>query len=377
MLKKSPVSILLTTALMGFSVFGLGYTATALSHQTSNADKRPIAGELELVAELPIRPGNVTVNNQGRIFSTVHPLGGEGTMQLIEITGKDTYIAWPNQKMQNNGKDFTDQQFDSLIGVVVDKNNILWTVDAGLHIGKTRVFAFDTKTGKTIKRFDLDSKVAPKGSFVQDLVVDDENGWIYLANLAGPSIIAVNIQTGESRSFGAHEGFKPENTSEMKIGGKSIFFHGNPANIPLNPITLSADNETLYFGAMTSQSWYSLPTKLFRTNASDQEITASVKRVGSKPVSDGASTDAQGNHFFTNINEGGVDMLSNDGYLRPLVRNIELDWVDSVHFGPNSWLYLSVNQLHKTPAFTGGKDTAQGKFKIFRVWTGTAGVVGR
>jgi hypothetical protein len=377
MLKKSPVSILLSTALMGFSVFGLGYTATALSHQTSNADKRPIAGELELVAELPIRPGNVTVNHQGRIFTTVHPLDGPRSVQLIEITGKNTYTAWPNTKVQNGGKIANDNQLDTPLGIVIDGNDTLWVVDIGLNLGKTRIFGFDIKTGNLLKRFDLDASIAPKGSFVQDLAVDEKNGWIYLADLADPSIIAINMKNGQARKFANHPSLRSEESSQMKIGGKPILFHGSPANIGINPITLSADNETIYFGAMTGQSWYGVPAKLFRDGASDDQIAASISRVGSKPISDGASTDAQGNHFFTNLNEGGIDMLSNDGYLVPLVRNIELDWPDNAHFGPNSWLYLSVNQLHKTPAFTGGKDTAQGKFKIFRVWTGTAGVVGR
>lgn len=42
-----------------------------------------------------------------------------------------------------------------------------------------------------------------------------------------------------------------------------------PARVGINPITLSADGETLYFGSMNGKSWFSVPAKLFRNGASD------------------------------------------------------------------------------------------------------------
>ncbi|ABS07558.1 hypothetical protein [Shewanella baltica] len=53
---------LFTTALW------LSLTASSFVNAT------PAVGSLETVAELPIRPGNVSVTAQGRIFATVHPL---------------------------------------------------------------------------------------------------------------------------------------------------------------------------------------------------------------------------------------------------------------------------------------------------------------
>lgn len=43
--------------------------------------------DLEVVAELPVRPANAAVSKDGRIFATIHPLGSND-LQLIEITGK-------------------------------------------------------------------------------------------------------------------------------------------------------------------------------------------------------------------------------------------------------------------------------------------------
>ncbi|MCA9401666.1 MAG: hypothetical protein KC713_08565, partial [Candidatus Omnitrophica bacterium] len=51
---------------------------------------------LEVVAELPINPGNLTVTADGRLFATVHPFRRED-VQLIEITGPRAYQPWPNE----------------------------------------------------------------------------------------------------------------------------------------------------------------------------------------------------------------------------------------------------------------------------------------
>ena len=103
------------------------------------------------------------------------------------------------------------------------------------------------------------------------------------------------------------------------------------------------------------------------------EIAAAIRVVGKKPVSDGAATDDAGNHFFTNLNENGIDRLSPQGELTPLVRDPRLEWPDNAQFGPDAWLYIAVNQLHRSPAFTGGEDLGRPPYRILRVWTGTPG----
>ena len=53
----------------------------------------PKAGDLEVVAELPMRPGNVAPAPHNRLFATVHPLAAPDTAQLIEITDRTHYKA--------------------------------------------------------------------------------------------------------------------------------------------------------------------------------------------------------------------------------------------------------------------------------------------
>lgn len=325
------------------------------------------AGKVEIAAELPIRPGNVALNDEGRIFATVHPFDGDKPVQLIEITSKKTFRAWPSEDYQSDGKNYSDERLDSPLGIYKDGQNRIWITDMGMHIGKTRIWGFDTRSNTLFKRIDLPADIAPKGSFIQDLVVDDGNGWIYLADAANAGLLAVEISTGKARRFSDHPSLQVEAETNLVADGKTIYRQGKPARIAINPITLSADNETIFFGAMNGRTWYGVPAKLFRQHASDGDIAQAIFKVGAKPVSDGATTDASDNHYFTNLGKRGIDVLTVDGKLQPLVRNKLLDWPDNVRFGPESNLYIAVNQLHKAPAFNEGIDKGQPPYYILKV----------
>jgi sugar lactone lactonase YvrE len=349
---------------------GASITLLALSMPFVNTAFAAKAGDLEVVAELPIRPGNVAPAPHNRLFATVHPLGAPAAAQLIEITGRDTYTAWPTTTVQRGTAAANDAQIDSPLGIAVDGKNRLWITDMGLNLGKTRLWAFDIASGKELYRIELPQAIAPKGSFVQDLVVDDKAGWVYLADIANPGLIAVEIATGKARRFSGHPALQAEPDAAMVINGNAIQFQGKPASVGVNPISLSADRATLFFGAMNGKTWYALPSQLLRDGASDAQLGEAICPVGPKPVSDGAATDAKGRHFFTNVNQGGIDVLNLNGTLDSLVRDPRLDWPDSVHQSDNGWLYISVNQLYKTPAFTGGADSGKPPYRVMRVWPG-------
>ncbi|HSI44522.1 MAG TPA: L-dopachrome tautomerase-related protein [Methylotenera sp.] len=359
----------IVTSILLASTFIIANGIQAKEIDGNTAPHNPVAGEIEVIAELPIRPGNVAATEQGRTFATVHPLDKPSGVQLIEITGKQQYHAWPSPAYQNDGKNFSDDRIDSPLGIYRDDQSRIWIVDMGMHIGKTRIWGFDIASGKLVQKIDLPTSIAPAGSFVQDLVVDNKNGWIYLADIADPGLIAVNMASGQARRFGQHPSLNTEAGVAMIIDGKQVQFNGKPAEVGVDPITLSADKETIYFGAMNGRSWYSVPAKLFRENASNAQIGQAITKVGSKPISDGAAIDEYGNHFFTNLIEHGIDVLTAQGEVQPFIRDSRLIWPDGVQFGSKSWLYISVNQLNTTPAFNGGIDEGKAPFHILRVKT--------
>jgi len=366
-LSQSLAMLLMPIALVGCSLLQ-GSSKTPGSQ--ASAELAPVYGELRTVAQLPIRPGNVAVSEGGRVFSTIHPMDGEHDVQLIEITGTHSYRAWPSAEFQTRNGDYGDDTIDSPLGTYRDDQGGLWITDMGTHLGKTRIWGFDIATGDLIRKVTLPSDVAPKGSFIQDLVVDRARGYAYMADIANPGLITVNLATQEASRFGNHPSVKAQPEARMVINGKAIQFGGAPANVGADPITLSADRKTVFFGAMNSFDWFSVPAETLRTTNDHDTIAKAVSRVGPKPVSDGADTDAAGRHYFTNLNENGVDVLLPSGELKAIARDQRLKWPDNVKAPVDGWLYVAVNQLHKAPPFTGGKDQGEPPYAIYKIWVG-------
>jgi sugar lactone lactonase YvrE len=350
-------------------------------------------GTLEVIAELPIRPALVTVNRQGRIFATVHWFERDEP-QVIEITGRTEYKPWPNANW-NRGFGQGNDAFDQPLGILVDSEDLVWTIDCGIFPTLTdgqpplpnrspRLLAFDAKTGENVYNLALPEDTCPPGTYPQDLAIDEVNGFAYLADIGGnrqPAIIVVNLKNSRVRRFEAHSSLNAENVDLMVEGKQLVFPDATgkfiPARIGINPITLSADNETVFFGPMCGLAWYSVSARLFRDNANDSSIAAAVQRVGNKPVCDGVATDADGNHFLTNLGENAIDQIDAQGRLTRLVQDERLIWADGVRFGLESWLYISVNQLNRSPLFSGAGEQGRPPYTIMRVWTGTSGITGK
>ena len=361
--------------------------------QSVSTSQTPKVGQLEVVSELNITPGNVTASRDGRIFASVHGMR-RGSAQLIEIQpGQNNWQPFPNAEW--NGKPGSGKNvLNSAHGVAIDSQDRLWVIDHGNWMPndakptRPKLVAFDINTRELVYRYDFPESAT--GTIMQDLAVDGERGFVYIADCgSNPAIVVVDTNNNTSRRFENHPSLQAENVDAIVEGEKLLFPNSEgkmqPARVPVNPITLSADGDTLYFGAMNGETWYSASAKSFREGASDypsgtlrdRTIGAAIKEVGQKPVSDGVSTDAQGNHFITNLKDNAIDKLSADGKLTRLVQDDRLLWADNVRFGNDSWLYIAVNQLHRNPIFTGKPDAGKPPYYIMRVWTGTQGQPGR
>lgn len=328
------------------------------------SDKAITQPVLEEVAALDIRPGDVAVSAEGRVFATIHPLGSQ-QLQLVEIINGKA-IPYPNKAYQKNGKKASDATFDAMLGLIFDKNNQLWVIDMGLELGKTRLWAFDISKNKVVEKIELPASVAPKGTFTQDVAIDDKNGWAYLADIANPGIIALNLKTKKATRFGGHVSLQAED-KDMLIDGEVVLFGGKPARVAIDPITLSADKETLFFGAMNGSSWYQVPAKLFRAGKDNETIGKAISKAGDKPFSDGAATDARGNHYFTNLQEHAITKLDASGKLSHLVQDDQkILWPDNVYLAPGGWMYISTNQLNTTTGFTAKQDTGKAPYYIYK-----------
>ena len=359
-------------------------TALILAPLPAPAGEQLLPGALESVAELAINPGNLAVTADGRVFATVHQFR-RADAQLIEVTGPASVRPWPDEAWNAPFASGPDV-LNSPLGITIDRKGRLWVIDNGLGEPPQapKLLAFSLSDGSLAFRYDFPPETGPVGSFLNDLAVDDARGFVYIADVGGshaPALVWVDIDARTSRRFTDSQALQAEDV-DLIVDGRVIGRAGDdgelePARIAVNPITLSADGETLFFGAMNGETWYQLPTRLLREGADDATIAAAIERAGPKPVSDGASTDAEGNHYFTDLGNNAITVLRAGGDLETLVRDDRLLWPDALSFGEPGWLYIAVNQLHRSPALNGGVEGAKPPFRIMRVYTGTEGLAGR
>ncbi|MDO3444960.1 hypothetical protein [Agrobacterium sp. V1] len=110
-----------------------------------------------------------------------------------------------------------------------------------------------------------------------------------------------------------------------------------------------------------------MPANLFREGKDDTAIGAAIRKAADKPVSDGAVTDAQGSHYFGDLQNHAVVKVQAGGTApETLVKDKRILWPDNIALGPQNWIYVSANQLNSTPAFTGAGDEGKPPFFIYR-----------
>jgi hypothetical protein len=158
----------------------------------------PLIGDaaLEVVFEYPEPIGNVAVSHEGRVFFTVHPESRPRGNKLLEIVA-GAAVPYPDGASQ-------PELFNTVLGLVIDERNILWTIDHGNHgTSGPRLLAFDLGSGDVAHDHYFSEEIAPAGSFLQDLQVSPDGQTIVIADASiwrkSPALIVYDIQTKKAR----------------------------------------------------------------------------------------------------------------------------------------------------------------------------------
>jgi sugar lactone lactonase YvrE len=169
---------------------------------------------------------------------------------------------------------------------------------------------------------------------------------------------------------------RPEPGFFVQVWGTPTY-HNPGQGQPITPITfgsdgitLSADGETLYYCAVSERYFYSVPTKLLRSQSPSSELLAAgaVQTLTPKGVSDGLESDtndiAYAGSFETNSI---VTFNPANGTVQPFVRDLRIDWTDTMSVSADGYLYFTENQLFPAPSQQGGTGKRVKPFQLYRV----------
>ncbi len=351
-MQRRPYQILIVTLLivLGFSV-------------NLRADK------LELVIKLPSEtpPGNIAIGPDGRIFLSIHGFYNH-PIKVVELLDDGSTNPYPNKgwaytPTSDRGKN----GLYGVLGINVDPNGILWMLDTSSPDRAGRLVGWDTKSEQLHRIIYLAKPVIADHSFLNDLAIDLKNNTIYIADTGTAAIIVVDLATGQARRVLEGSKFTSAEDINMVIDGKCVEMNGAPARLGVNPITIDPENDYLYWGAMSGLAIYRINTEYLNdAKLDDSDLEAKVERYGEKPISDGITIDDSGNVYITSITDDSIGIVQLDGTYKTLFKKDELSWPDGFAVGTDNYIYVTINELHRSPFLNDGENRAKGEFKVMR-----------
>ncbi|OMH39310.1 hypothetical protein BGP75_03835 [Motiliproteus sp. MSK22-1] len=335
-------------------LLALSISALTVALPAQAEDTVPVA---QVIANFDVRPGNPSITPDGRILMTVHPLA-HPSIKMVEITATGEQRAFPNKEIAVG----ENSAFKAPLSVRTDADGVAWILD----LGAKQLWGWNTRTNKEIKRIDIPKEVLRPTSFIQDFALDQKRGRIIIADMTQgdlksapiPAFIVVDLETGAARRVAeSNAALLPD-----LEGGFAV-----------NPITIDPDFEWVYFGAMHGHTLYRLPASAFDYN----DVSDQIEVYGPKPYSDGITVDGSGNVYINDIEAHVIGVTTPGRYKVVAELPDGQSWPDGISFGGDGYVYATVNQLERSAALNGGKETGTGHFHLVRIPALAEGKVGR
>lgn len=334
-------------------------------------------------------PTGVTVSETGRIFVNFPKWGDDVQYTVAELRDGKTY-AYPDAAFNRDNPD-PAKGLISVQSVVADGQGRLWILDtaapgfAAPRTGGAKLVAVDLATDKVVKTIVFPAGVILPTTYVNDVRFDFRAGsegvaYVTDSSLTGPGgIIVLDLASGAAtRRLSGSRFTAPDPAFVPRVEGKVLATTGpdgkpQPFNVASDGIALSPDGATLYFTALSSRTLYAVPTALLRDpGVGEAQLEQAVRDLGRKGASDGLEADANGTVYAGDYEHNAIRSLAPGGTWKTLAQGPDMLWPDTMSIGPDGYLYVMANQLHRQAGFNGGKDLRRQPYRLLRVKIGAA-----
>lgn len=335
---------------------------------------------LEVVADLPMPPGNIAVSAEGRVFFTFHPEARPEVSVAEWVNGQA--VPWPSTAFQTGENE--PLAFQNVLSVRIDRQGRLWALDNAHHgTGQPRLLAFDLDSGDVVHRYDFSSAEAPMLSHLNDFQVSNDGRYIFIADASifgkKPALLLYDVQQQQARRLLENHVSVVAEKYIPEVQGREMEVFGIFAIRPgVDSITLSRDNQWLYFAAVTATAMYRAKVEdLINPTLSAEALAAKVERWASKSESDGITSDDAGNVYLTDPGHSAIHrMKSGSGELETLLMSPTIRWPDGMSFGPDGWLYFTCSSLHHVIGRGPAHIRRHAPYEIFRFKPGVSAAPG-
>jgi sugar lactone lactonase YvrE len=319
--------------------------------------------------------------------STPRLISGQApaTISVLDLASKDSVArlaAFPSLAA-NDSKAPASEALRSVLGFHVDhRNGWLWALDAGYVAGESeaptggqKLMVYELAGGKLVKRIPLDGVADRKGSFLNDIAVDEARKIAYIsdsglrsapANQAG--IIVIDFKAGSARRvLDRHPSVLPGDDVKVMSHGEEVW-PGNPLKVGINGIALSADGATLYWTVTAGTKLWSAPAGMLRNpKVGGPALAAAVRNRGTVGGNtDGIVTAPDGQIYITDVSRNGIARFNPwDGKMSLAASDERISWPDTAAVGPGKAIYFTVSSLNNH--FAGAVKEGQERYEIWRL----------
>jgi sugar lactone lactonase YvrE len=343
-------------------------------------------GKLEQVyAFYGAMPTGVTVSETGRIFICFPKWGDDVKFTVAEIV-KGKLQPYPSLETNLvNSKNIT-QSFISVQSVVADGRGTLWVLDTAAPnfsepiIGGAKLVAVDLETNKIRKVYTFSEDVVLPTTYLNDVRFDfrvGKAGYAYITDSSsrGPgAIIVVELENGNAfRRLNGAKSTSPDPYILPKVEGEILMNRNidgstSPFRLASDGIAISPDGKVLFFCPLTSRHLFSISTEVLRDRTiPDKDLIYHVEYWGEKGASDGMFTDAKGIVYAGDYENNSIRKILPNGTMETIAHDPRILWPDTFSIGPDQYLYVIVNQLHRQARFHYGKDLREKPYSLFRI----------
>ncbi|MGG3916033.1 L-dopachrome tautomerase-related protein [Rossellomorea vietnamensis] len=346
-------------------------------------------GKFELVHTFNgAMPTGVSVSETGRIFICFPKWGDDVQFTVAEIV-EDKLQPYPNLQTNLANAGNIRTTFISVQSVVVDGRGTLWVLDTAAPNfsepikGGAKLVAVDLKTNTIRRVYTFTEDVVLPTTYLNDVRFDFRVGYAGYAYITdssskGPGgIIVLDLENGNAfrRLTGANS-TSPDPYFIPKVEGKVLMNRNkdggtSPFRLASDGIAISPNGKVLYFCPLTSRHLYSIPTEVLRDrNIPDMDLPYHVEYWGEKGASDGMITDAKGAVYAGDYENNSIRKIWPNGTMETIAHDPRILWPDTFSIGPDGYLYVIVNQLHRQARFHYGKDLRQKPYSLLRMKIG-------